>query len=127
MTELVSERWVWDEATFVQAWELGVFGDRRVELVEGEVWLVSIGDWHGDVTANVTRALPNGGEWRVTQSSLPSAGSVPDPDVWVRRADAKPVERVGSRLSRWLPDDVVLVVEVSDATVSDDTTTKARV
>lgn len=33
-----------------EAWEAGAF-DHRVELVEGEVWPVVIGDWHGETLA----------------------------------------------------------------------------
>lgn len=125
---LTAETWAWDEASFIRAWEADVFGDQRVELVEGEVWPVSIGPWHGSVMANVARLLPND-TWRVTQSTLPAAGSLPDPDAWVHRRDARPVSRLGEtgRLVRWSASDVVLVVEVSDASFAADTDTKARV
>lgn len=65
------DTWRWDEASFVRAWEAGVFGDQRVELVEGDVWPASIGLWHGSVTGNVTRLLPDHG-WRITSASLPA-------------------------------------------------------
>ncbi len=122
------DTWHWDEASFVRAWEHGVFGDARVELIEGEVWPVSIGDWHGAVAASVTRALPND-QWRVTMSTLPAAGSLPDPDVWVRRRSARPISGLGEtgRLLRWSPADVALVVEVSDTSFAADTETKAVV
>jgi hypothetical protein len=42
---------------FVRAWDAGAFST-RVELVEGEVWPVPIGDWRGDTTGRITRALP---------------------------------------------------------------------
>jgi uncharacterized protein (TIGR04206 family) len=121
------DTWRWDEQSFVLAWEAGVFRDQRVELVEGEVWPVSIGVWHGAVAANVTRLLPNG-DWRVTSASLPAAGSVADPDVWVHRRGAEPVARLGAtgRLARWSAGDVVLVVEVADATFAADSEVKAR-
>jgi hypothetical protein len=39
---------------FVRAWEAAAF-DHRVALIEGEVWPVAIGDWHG---ATVGRIIP---------------------------------------------------------------------
>lgn len=124
----VVDTWRWDERSFIRAWEAGVFRDERVELVEGEVWPVSIGLWHGSVTSNIMRALPNG-EWRVTTASLPASGSIPDPDLWVHRRSAKPIARLGStgRMGRWNPSDVALVVEVADSSLTADLETKARV
>lgn len=125
---LVAETWHWNEESFILAWEAGVFRNERVELVEGEVWPVSSGEWHGAVTNNIVRALPNG-DWRITAASLPASGSVLDPDVWVRPRDAQPVARLGNtgRLLRWNPADVVLVVEVADSSLPADLEIKARV
>jgi Putative restriction endonuclease len=124
----LAEIWRWDEESFILAWEAGVFRDERVELVEGEVWPVSIGLWHGAVTSNIVRALPDH-EWRVTTASLPASGSVPDPDVWVHRREARPIARIGAtgRLARWDPSDVALVVEVADSSLGADLDTKARI
>jgi hypothetical protein len=121
------DTWRWDEESYVLAWEAGVFRDQRVELVEGEVWPVSIGSWPGAVAGNVTRLLPDG-DWRVTSASLPAAGSVTDPDVWAHRRGARPVARLGAtgRLARWSAGDVALVVEVADTTFAVDTEVKAR-
>lgn len=122
------DTWRWDEESFILAWEAGVFRGARVELVEGEVWPVSIGLWHGAVTGNIVRALPND-EWRVTTASLPAAGSIADPDVWVHRRGARPVARLGAtgRLARWSAGDVALVVEVADSSLAAELETKARV
>lgn len=122
------ETWRWDEGSFIRAWEGDVFGDDRVELVDGEVWPVAIGAWHGSVAANVVRALPNG-TWRVTSASLPAAGSIPDNDVWVQRRDAQPIARLGAtgRMLRWSPADVPLVVEVSESSLVADTEVKTKV
>jgi hypothetical protein len=49
-------RWTLEE--YLLAWEAGAIG-KRVELLDGEVWDVGIGPWHGDVTMRVARALPN--------------------------------------------------------------------
>lgn len=108
---------------FLRAWEAGVF-ESRVELVEGEVLSVSIGPWHGDTTGLVVRALPTD-RGRVTMASLASAGSLPDPDCWVRSADAQPTGNPSPRLATWSADDVLLVVEVGDESVDFDLTVKA--
>lgn len=108
---------------FLRAWEAGVF-DERVEMVDGEVWPVPIGDWHGTATGRVVRNLPNSA-YEVTLSSLASSGSVPDPDCWVRPVGAQPAAQLSPRLSAWSVDDVLLVVEVGDETLDFDLTTKA--
>jgi hypothetical protein len=123
MTAVVSpHRWQLEE--FVRAWEAGVFTD-RVELIDGEIWPVPIGTWHGDAAARLLRALPDG-DHLVTTSSLPTAGSLLDPDCWVRRAGARGVSQLSPPLWVWAPHDVVLVVEVSDETVEQDLGVKAR-
>jgi Uma2 family endonuclease len=53
-------------------------------------------------------------------------GSLPDPDCWVRRADAEPIGTIGSRLSVWDAADVLLVVEVADETTIQDLNIKAK-
>jgi hypothetical protein len=123
-----AETWRWNEEAFVRAWEAGVFGDKRVEMVRGEVWPVSIGPWHGAVAANLIRLLPEDG-WRITIATLPAAGSLPDPDAWVVRRGAEPVSRLGEtgRLARWSPSDVALVVEVADTSFFVDTEVKSKV
>ncbi|QYG92365.1 Uma2 family endonuclease [Iamia sp. SCSIO 61187] len=121
----LAETFVWDEASYIRAWEAGVFGEQRVELVEGQVIRVVIGDWHGQVTARVIRRLPEDG-WRVTNATLPAAGSLPDPDAFVCRRGAEPVARLGTErtISRLNPGDVGLVVEVADASFVFDTEVK---
>jgi hypothetical protein len=114
----------WSRSEFVRASEAGAF-DHRVELVNGEVWPVVIGSWHGDTVGQVMAAMPRTGV-RVTTATLPTGDSLPDPDCWIRRADTQPVGSVGSRLSVWAPDDVLLVVEVSDETMLQDLEIKAR-
>ncbi len=121
-TEPLRYRWTRDE--FVRAWEAGAF-DRRVELVEGEVWEVPIGLWHGRMTGRVVRALPGGGV-EVMMASLPAGDSLPDPDCWVLRAGASPTGSIGRRLAFWQPTDVLLVVEVSDESIVQDLGVKAK-
>lgn len=69
---------------------------QRVELIEGEVWPAPIALWHGDTTARLLRALPND-LFVVTTSSLPTSGSMPDPDCWVRARDAAAASAVSPR------------------------------
>ncbi len=114
----------WSVGEFVRAWEADAF-DARVELVEGEVWPVVVGDWHGDAVFQLAGLLGRLGLTGTT-STLPSNGSLPDPDLWLRRPGARPSGSLGSRLSTWSPSDVLLVVEVSDETLVADLTTKAR-
>lgn len=110
----------------MKASEAGVFGEKRVELIDGVVVPVAIGDWHGAIMVNVAHALRLvGGDVEVTSSSLATDDSVPDPDCWVRRRGAKPVGALGRRLSRWAAADVLLVVEVGDETLVVDLGPKA--
>lgn len=114
----------WSQSEFVRAWEAAAF-DHRVELVEGEIWPVVIDSWHGDTVGQILALLPRSGA-RVTTATLPTGESLPDPDCWVRRADADPIGTVGSRLSVWDASDVLLVVEVADETLIQDLNVKAK-
>jgi Uma2 family endonuclease len=113
----------WTLADFLRAWEAGAITD-RVELLDGEIWDVSMGPWHGEVTATVIRTLPNK-RFRITTASLASDQSLPLPDCWVLRRDATPLEQLSRRMPRWAPADVLLVVEVSDETIEYDLGAKA--
>jgi hypothetical protein len=114
----------WSQSEFIRAWEAGAF-DHRVELVEGEIWPVVIGSWHGDTVGQLLALLPRS-EVRVTTATLPTGGSLPDPDCWVRRAGADPIGTIGSRLSIWDASDVLLVVEVTDETTIQDLNVKVK-
>lgn len=124
MTAQVDPSFHWTAEAYLRAWDADVF-DGRVELVEGEIWMVPVGSWHGRTGVRLIRLLPEAGA-QVMQSTLPTAGSLPDPDCWVLRDGAVPVAVIGSRLDVWEPGDVLLVVEVSDATVVADLNRKAR-
>lgn len=114
----------WTREEFLHAWEAGVFR-RRVELVNGEVWPVVIGFWHGKTVGRLNRALPGNGV-EITTATLPSGDSLPDPDCWVQRAEAEPLRWLGSKLAVWDPADVLLVVEVSDDSMLHDLQIKMR-
>ena len=115
----------WSISEFVRAWEAGAF-DSRVEFIEGEVWPVVIGGWHGKAVMRLARLLPATGV-DVTSATLPSGSSLPDPDCWVSRQGASPTGLIGTRVETWDPVDVLLVVEVSDETLMADLNTKARI
>ena len=123
VTQLV-QNYRFSASEFVRAWEAGAF-DRHVELVEGEVWPVVIGGWHGRTVGTIIARLQHPGAV-ITTATLPAGESLTDPDCWLVRDGAQPIGMVGSRVEVWAPADVLLVVEVSDATVLADLTTKAR-
>ncbi|MBO0869559.1 MAG: Uma2 family endonuclease [Micromonosporaceae bacterium] len=114
----------WSREEFLRAWEAGQF-EHRVELIDGEVWPVSIGRWHGPTTIEVSAALRDPSVV-VTTETLPSGDSLPDPDCWVRRRGAVPTGQAGDRIDTWAPVDVLLVVEVSKETVIRDLHVKSR-
>jgi hypothetical protein len=114
----------WSRSEFLRAWEAGAF-DHPVEFVEGEIWPVVIGSWHGDTVGQIVALLPRSGA-QVTTATLPTGESLPDPDCWVRRAGAGPIGTIGTRLSVWDANDVLLVVEVADDTAIQDLNVKTR-
>lgn len=114
----------WSREAFLTAWESGVFTE-HVELVDGEVLTVPIGPWHGDATARCIQALVAEGVTATTQT-LVTGDSLPDPDVWVRPREATEAGQLSRRMVTWSPEDVLLVVEVSDETVLFDLNVKAR-
>lgn len=71
----------WSISEFARAWEAGVF-DHRVELIDGEVWPVVSGGWHGKTVGRVIALISHQGV-EVTTATLPSGDSLPDPDCWV--------------------------------------------
>ena len=119
---LTPHRWTLEE--YLRVWETGAINN-RIELLDGELWDVSVGRWHGRTTMRVGRALPND-RFEITTASLPTGGSLPDPDCTVLRLDAEPIEQLSPRMQRWAAEDVLLVVEVSDETVGYDLGRKAE-
>lgn len=115
-------RWTLDD--FLRAEQAEVFTG-RVELVDGEVWPLPIGRWHGRTTLRCVQLLGAEGVV-VTTESLVTGDSLPDPDVWVCPAGAQELGWLSPRISRWAPSDALLVVEVSDEEVAEDLSIKAR-
>jgi len=116
------ERWkfTWDD--FHAMWKMGIFGDRRVELIEGEVVRMSpIGPSH-DVGANLADDVlrPIFGEgYRVrVQSSFDAGESVPQPDIAVVPGKARDYRDKH-------PATAVLIVEVAETSLEYDRTIKA--
>lgn len=62
----------------------------------------------------------------VTTESLATGSSLTDPDVWVCPEGAVETGWLSPRTSTRSPSDVLLVVEVSDETVAEDLSVKAR-
>lgn len=116
----------WTRDGFLRAHEAGAF-EGRVELVDGEVWPVVIGNWHGDLMMRLVRQFPETDDARLQGSSLTPGESLLDPDCWVRRRSAHPAGELTRWLSIWDPADVLLVVEISDDSLQSDLTTKATI
>ena len=85
--------------------ETGIFGDRRTELLRGEVYIVSPPLWpHSSAVAGVGDALRPvfaGLGWVNIQSPLRAAGSEPEPDVAIIPAPAAATPTTPKRHS-WL-------------------------
>lgn len=120
-------RHIFDVGEWDRLGELGFFGeDDRVELVEGEIVDMSpIGDWHASCVDKLARILDRQvGDTAIVRVQGPvrlSRHSEPLPDIALLRyrpdfySSAKPG-----------PEDVLLLVEVSDTTASYDLGTKAH-
>lgn len=103
--------------------EINFFGDRRVELIGGEIYEVPPqSNIHAngiEAVAENMRAVFAGNYWVRVQMPLDlSPYSVPDPDVAVVVGARK------THTGRENPTDAILVVEVSDSSLRDDRTRK---
>ncbi len=114
-------KWTVDE--YYKMGEAGLFDNKRVELINGEVIEMSpMAQPHALCVMNVTYALiqnlPN--QWAVrSQSPLALAPDTePEPDIAV-------VERVAAQQKTDTPSTAALVIEVSDSTLRYDRTIKA--
>ncbi len=114
--------WKWTREQYFQMAELGYFGDRRVQLIFGEVVEMPKQNWSHVAgcrkTADQLRAVFLGVGWVSEQSPLPFSDSAPEPDAWV----------VPGRMEDCTdhPTTALLIVEVSDTTLTHDMTTKAE-
>ena len=112
----------WSAEAYMKASEMGLFGEKRVELIEGEIIEMSPIDLpHWKTTIKVDRRLRSvfGFEYLIAvQSSLQFGElSAPEPDISVVKANLDDLTEV--------PSFAVLVIEVSDTTLSYDRNRKA--
>jgi Uma2 family endonuclease len=114
--------WKWTREQYFHAAGLGYFGDRRVQLIFGEVVEMPKQNWPHVAgcrkTADQLRAVFATVGWVSEQSPFPFSDSAPEPDVWV----------VPGRFEDCTdhPTSALLIVEVSDTTLNYDLTTKAE-
>lgn len=112
--------WRWTPAQFFRLADLGYFGERRVELIRGEIVEMAPPGWPHTLaktkTADILRAVFAGRGWVNEQSPLPAEDSVPLPDVAVYPG------RIQDYADH--PTNPLLVVEVAATTLAHDTTTK---
>jgi Uma2 family endonuclease len=103
---------------------MGFFGDRRVELVRGDVLLVTINPPHAvsaELVGEALRSLiPPGICVRSQQALDVSTRSQPQPDVAVVEGSLRDYANAH-------PTPALLVVEISDTTLHHDRVTKAHI
>ncbi len=102
----------------------GIFGDERVELIEGEIYVMApMLEPHArpiqHLNLALARTLPEGFTFRCQLPFAAEEDSQPQPDFTIFRADEQPEDD--------MPDKAVLVVEVSDSSISFDLEQKAGV
>ena len=112
---------LWTREEYYRMGELGFFHGQRVELIEGEIMVLSPQNWpHTLTVARVGEALHRAlgaGFWVRMQFPLNLSSSDPEPDVSV----------VGGRIEDYSdhPTTAVLIVEVSESTLAFDRKRKA--
>lgn len=114
----------WMRAQYYEMGELGWFDERRVELIGGEIIeMAPIGSEHAVAVVLAQKAVEQvfTGDYHV-RSQAPLAfeeSSEPEPDVAVVRGAIRDYSAAH-------PTQAALIIEVSDATLNFDRTTKAR-
>jgi len=122
VTDTAVRRWTWTADLYEQAAEHGLFGrEARVELIDGEIYEVSpMGLEHAATIARLLDLLYDNVDRRrwVIGSQLPvriEDRSEPEPDLWVATAPRKRYDDHHPG-----PDELALVVEVSDSSLNFD-------
>lgn len=115
----------WTREEYQQLAETGIFGQRRVELIEGQLLkMPPMGSRPSSTLMLLARLLPKIFDERFSISiQLPlaiSGESMPEPDAAIASGDPRDY-RDG------IPEKAHLVIEVADTTLRFDRTTKARV
>ncbi len=116
-------RFEWDAEMLQKMDAIGIFGDARIELIEGEVIEMSpIGPRHAVTTTKVTDTLKRVfaiGYLVSSQNPVKlSSRSIPQPDIAVLRGTY-------ADFLDTLPETAVLMVEVADSTLATDRSDKA--
>lgn len=114
----------WSVDQFQQLGDLGIFADKRVELIEGQILQMSpMKDPHIIGLVFLSNELPliaNGFYTVLVQASLAlNERSEPQPDCAIFRGSP-------SEYRKSLSKDALLVIELSDSTLKFDRTVKAR-
>lgn len=116
--QIAPRRFEWDAELFYKLEGAGIFGDARIELIEGEVYEMSpIGPRHAMITAKITATLNRvfavGYVINPQNPVKLSSRTVPQPDVCVLRGTF-------ADYLDTLPETAVLMVEVADSTLASD-------
>jgi Uma2 family endonuclease len=116
---------VWTRDAYQQLGDLGIFADRRVELIEGQVLQMSpMRPKHTTAVALAEKILIRAfGDGRYVREQSPlslGSHSQPEPDIAV-------VNGVIRDYSNKHPAHALLVVEISESTLAFDRTTKAKI
>ena len=111
-------------AMFMELDRSGVFGDDRVELIEGEIFIMApMEEPHArpiqHITIALAKRLPEGFTFRCQLPFAAADDSQPQPDFTVFRADSQPEDD--------MPDQAVFIFEVSDSSLSFDLRRKSVV
>ncbi len=116
------QRWKMTREQYHRLGELGFFGDQRVELIEGEVYMTTMGPEHGFTVNRFIHSLVpqfTSEQYHArVQTPLTIGESEPQPDLAV-------VEGKLEDYRTQHPTTALLVIEISDTTLQFDRTHKA--
>ena len=120
-----SSRWCWTRDEYYRASDLGLFGEQRVELLDGEVWLLPPQKTpHYSAIEATAEALEtafgNNFTMRRQGPLILTNGSEPKPDLTVVPGSWRDYVAHHS-----IPQEVYLLVEIFDATLLTDRTRKS--
>ncbi len=117
-----AHRWRFTIEQYYKLGELGIFGDRRTELIGGDIYMVPTSPEHSytveSASSSLRRLLSKEGHYVREEKPIKIGDNEPVPDVAV--VPGKP-----SDYRTQLPTTALLVIEVSEATLPFDRTHKA--
>jgi Uma2 family endonuclease len=117
------KRWKWTSEQYHRLANLGFFRDRKVELVAGELWVMSTNPPHETAVWLATQLIPGlfgaGFAVRAQMSLDLGRHNQPEPDIAVVRGH-------GRDFASAHPTTAVLIMEVSDSTLCSDRRLKAH-